>query len=204
MVLLSKSVYTSLAARYWNSRWSQNENAKRYGELASSEGVGGNWRIEIGGPVSESELEAPLKAIKALLDHRCLFVDLPEFADKASTLEAVTQYLGQKFLDERFRFLTVHETDRLACTVDGAGMRIEFDVMNLRLTIKGVPDESGLIFSRELVTQSVKDTHAEFTADLVLSEIEWSRSLLENLRRRVPGLHSLRVDLGRGKYIVVE
>lgn len=203
VVTLSQSVHTSLAFRYWNNLWSHEENRRRYGRMASPEGLGGNWIIEVGGQVAEADLRAPLSQIKALLDHRCLFTDIADFRDTPSTLENVTLFLGRQFLVGKFEFLTVHESDSLACTFRGGDLTLRMKVLNLTLDIKGSQDESGLMTSREQVTQAVIETHAQFANASDLRGDQWAQSVFEILKQRVHGLALVRVDLGGGQYIVV-
>ncbi len=203
VVTLAQSVHASLAYRHWNNLWSHDENLRRYGSMASPEGLGGNWIVELAGRVAEADLHEPLGRIKSLLDHRCLFTDVAEFRDSPSTLENVTLFLGRQFLVGDFEFLSVHESDSLSCTLRAGVLTLRFRLLNLTLDIEGVPDESGLMTSREQVTQSVIETHAQFANASDLLGDQWAQSVLENLKQSVRGLALVRIDLGGGQYIVV-
>ena len=208
MISLSRSVHVSLAYRYWNSRWSHEENRRRYGLLASPEGVGGNWRVEIGRNDDNEAIFGPrLASLKGLVDHRCLFTDLADFEQTPCTLENVTVYLAGRLFasNEQWSFLTVHENDRISCTVrpDRDAVELNIKILNLSLTIRGDRNEDGLMTSREQVTQSVIEIHRDFGNGDFQNEKTWAETLFAELQSRVAGLVSLRVDLGQGKYIVV-
>src|SRR5690606_18321654 len=138
------SVHVSLAYRCWNSLWSHEENQRRYGSLASPEGVGGNWRIEIGrDDENEAAFDTELARLKGLVDHRCLFTDLEEFRTAPSTLENVTYFLGQNLFgrSDQWAFLTVHENERLACTIGkDLSLTLQLKIQNLTLTLEGSRD----------------------------------------------------------------
>lgn len=209
MLTLSRSVHVSLAYRCWNNQWSQEENRRRYGLQASAEGLGGNWLIEIGrSDEREDKLEPQLAQLKGLLDHRCLFTHVEEFHSTPSTLENVTVWLGKQLFngDPGWSYVTIHENDRTACTVqaDGRPLQLSLRILNLTMTLQGVPDESGLMTSRDLLTQLVIRTLREFE-NVDYNDFEtWGNTLFATFQSGAPGLKSLRVDLGGGKYIVVK
>lgn len=137
--------------------------------------LGGNWRIE----------GTDLSGVKEMLDHRCLFTDLPEFRDGDSGPWQVARFLG----------MTIHASDAETYTPTTRTLKI------LNLALK--QNEIGLMTSREQVTQAVIETHAEFHPAEEMDEREWAKALFETLKQRVKGLVELTVDLSGGKYIVV-
>jgi hypothetical protein len=200
-ILVRKSQYVSVAHRYWDERWSDAENRRHYGRLASRDGLGSNMRIELGKfEAKASELDAAAVQAKQLLDHRCLFTEVAEFKTQSSSLERVCAYLQAQLppLD----LIRVEENSKVACQLDGQGLTLEVQVMNLRLYFHGRPGENGLIVDREKVTQAVIDEYGNDPLSEALSSAEWARSLYEKLGRRLP-LNRLRIDLGRQKYILV-
>ncbi len=62
-------------------------------------------------------------------------------------------------------------------------MSRELKVLNLRLR----QNESGLMTTREQVTQAVIQTHAEFGQVDMGNEKHWANSLFEILKQRVTG-----------------
>jgi len=208
MMTLSQSVHVSLAYRYWNSRWSHAENLRYYGSLASIEGLGGNWRVEVGLRGDDESLLPPqLARLKAMVDHRCLFTDLEAFAERPATLENVAAYLAEQLFSAPgdWSHLTIYESDSCACSVQShkSGLQMQLKVMNLTLTISGAADESGLMTSRDQVTQAVREIHREFGSVEGLTQKSWAESLLKSLQGRIKSLNLLRVDLGDRKYILV-
>lgn len=208
MTIISRSAYVSLAYRHWNNRWSTDENVRRYGALGSAEGLGGNWNIEVGLLGQQEDiLQVKLDQLKALLDHRCLFTDLEDFRDGPSTIEKVTSVLGQKLFMEPtpWTHLTIRENDRLACTADRTrGLSLKIRIMNLELSFQGPLDESGLMINRERVTQSAIQLYKSFDAESFSTERAWAEALYSQLNQSMASLFSVRIDLGRGRYIVVE
>jgi|GEM_PF-6504759 len=188
MPFLAQSVYVSLAYK------------------PGSLPVGGNWKIEVGGDVEEHDLAAPLAEFKALLDHRCLFTDLPEFATRPSTAENVARLLAAKLFarSPRWSFLAIYETEDWVCVARKDGLEIQQKVLNLNLCVKVAANEESLMTSRDRVTQSVIDLYRREPEPNNINAREWATSLFAKLRGTVPGLDSLRVDLGGGKYIVVK
>lgn len=193
MVEVSQSVYVSAAHRYWNSQWSHEKNVQIYGASASPEGVGSNLRLEFSGPESE------LLRLKQLIDHRCLFTDIPEFADRPSTLEKITEYLAARV--PAGAGLRVYENDHLSCTCRGGEITVSLKVMNLTVTVRAPIDaESGLAMDRALVTQEVKKAFAESAEG---DPYPWSQQLFSRLKSQIENLHSLRIDLNRHEYILI-
>lgn len=203
MVSLSQSVYVSLAYRLWNNQWSHERNLNVYGAQASPEGVGGNWRIELTLQSDENAFTVPLARLKNILDHRSLFTDLEPFFRQASTLERVTQHLAGT-MEIPWTRLTVHESERLACAVEPGSREVQLIQRenNLWLTLRGVPDEeSGLLLARHEVTQQVIKIFKAHGAKQMADERTWAEWLFSHLRAALPLLESVRIDLGRDKYI---
>lgn len=207
MFVHSQLVYVSLAHRYWNTLWTVAENRKVYGTSASCEGLGSNLKVVLGRKsveAKELDFEESLRRLKALADHRCLFTEFTEFGSVASTLERITLWLARELNSpesEDWAYLEVHETDQLACRLESGLDRLEIvqKVGNLTLAVRGSVDESsGLVLPRDLLPQAVEEVFPLFEARFS-SESEWANQLFAELRRRVPQLTSLSIDLGRQK-----
>ena len=213
MVRVSQSVFVSLAYRYWNSSWSREKNLHIFGARASEEGMGGNWQLEAAvwvKPGEEPELQSHLNFVKAQLDHQCLWEEISAFRERPSTPENLTLHLGQSLFSRplnqgRWASFTIHETPHFAVTLrpDGA-LRASIKANNLTLECAAqLDEESGLGIARDQVTQEVKNLLMSSTEPSPLKESEWAEVLLGRLSGSIPGLKSLRIDLGRQKYIVV-
>lgn len=201
-ILIRQKQYVSVAHRYWDSRWDEAQNRRRYGRQASPQGVGSNMLVEIGKYGAQpSELASASLKVKQLLDHRCLFTEISEFEGQASTLERVCLYL-QKNLPP-LDWLRVEENSHLACQAGPRGLRLEVDVMNLRLSFSGPMGEDGQIFEREQVTQAVINEYKSERAGPDENSGRWAEKLYTNLAQRLP-VDELRIDLGRQRYILVK
>lgn len=201
MVSLSQSVHVSLAYRLWNNQWSHERNLNVYGNQASLEGVGGNWRIELA--LGNSEARDSVEHLKTLLDHRCLFTDVEPFLEAASTLERVTLYLASQ-IPGSWQALRVFESERLYCSVKPGSDEVEITQRenNLWLALRGkVNKETGLLLPRATVTQQVIKLFKERGNEQMADERKWSQMLFRHLREALPLLESLRIDLGRDRYI---
>lgn len=197
-ILMRQKQYVSVAHRYWDSRWDEAQNHKHYGRQSSNQGVGSNMLVEVGLNNSDpARLAAASLKAKQLLDHRCLFREVPEFENQASTLERVFLYLEKNLppLD----FLRLEENSHLACQSGNKGLHLEVDVMNLRLSFAGPLGIDGQIFNREQVTQAVIE---EYRAGEPVGG-NWAEKLYTNLSARLP-VTELRIDLGRQRYILVK
>lgn len=213
MVRVHTSVFVSLAYRYWNSSWSREKNLHIFGSRASEEGMGGNWQLEAAvgvQPGEEPEIQSHLNFVKAQLDHQCLWEELPAFKNRPSTPENLTLHLGQALFSRalnqgQWASFTIHETPHFAVTLkpDGAlSASIKANNLTLECALK-LDEESGLGIARDQVTQEVKNLLISSSDPSPLTESEWAEVLLGRLTGPIPGLKSLRIDLGRQKYIVV-
>lgn len=197
-ILMRQKQYVSVAHRYWDPQWNEAENLKHYGRQGSKQGVGSNMLVELGKyGASPQELAAVSLKAKQLLDHRCLFREVPEFESQASTLERIFLYL-QKSLPP-LDYLRVEENSHLACQSDKQGLRLEVDVMNLRLAFTGPVGADGQILEREQVTQAVIKEYKSGQTE----GHDWAEKLYTKLAQRLP-VTELRIDLGRQRYILVK
>jgi hypothetical protein len=214
MVRVTQSIYVSLAYRYWNSAWPKEKNLQAYGARASEEGMGGNWRVELGADVGAGErpdLEPHLTFLKSILDHRCLWEDVEAFRSEPSTPEAVCAHLApltfQRVLNcGKWSSLTIHESDRLSFTAwaDGRAMSAEYKVNNLTLTCQARwQKDTNLALSREQITQAVRGLYEKYREPSADSVDVWAQSLKTRLKGHVENLIRLRVDLGRDRHIIV-
>lgn len=214
MVRVTQSVYVSLAYRYWISEWSKEKNLQAYGDRASSEGMGGNWRIELGADVpagEQPELESHLTFLKNFLDHRCLWEDAEAFRSEPSTPESVCAFLAPQVFQRplscgHWASLTIHESDRLSFTsfAGGEEMCADYKVNNLTLTCRADwQKDTKLALSRELITQAVRGLYKEYREPSGKSVDVWAQSLKARLKVDVKNLIRLRVDLGRQRHIIV-
>ncbi len=214
MVRVTQSVFVSLAYRFWDEAWPLEKNLQVYGARASREGMGGNWRIEIGVDVGDGDpppaFQEHLDFLKSKLDHRCLWEDQQEFAERASTPERVCRWLAPilfaRTLDlGQWAELTVHESERLAFTARVAGpMTADIRINNLTLTCATEwREEEGLALSRDWITQEVRRLLEASREPSGLDTYAWAETLGVRLKTQVPALTRLRIDLGRQKYIVV-
>lgn len=203
----SVSGYVSLAHRCWNFDWEESENFRIYGEQASPEGLGANWRLEVvvkSHGVEDLDLSGHLEFLKGELDHRCLWIDWPMFARSPSTLERVTQELAHRLFARAtggfdWLELRVHENERRSCVARPAMdlLDLRSRQFNLWLTLRGpLANETGLIVSREHITREAKILFQE-TDRTEGDEGLWVRGIFEKLRAKLPGLVSVRADLGR-------
>lgn len=214
MVRVTQSVFVSLAYRYWNSTWSREKNLHIYGSRAFAEGMGGNWQIEASAwimPGEELDLQSHLNFIKAQLDHQCLWEDMSAFRERASTPESLTVHLGQALFSRAldrgtWASFTIRETPGFAATFSSDGaLTAEIKANNLTLECAAeLDEESGLGIERDQVTREVKNLLISSTESTSLNESEWAEVLLSRLSSSIPRLKSLRIDLGRQKYIVVK
>lgn len=204
---IARSVYASVAHRYWRPDWTPEKNREVYASDASSEGLGANMRLELkaeAGRKSEGELTQTLSELKERLDHQCLFSPQHELAEKPSTLERIALFLASKIDLSQWQALTVWESEHLGCEVTGNSLKILLKQRNLTLEIAGQCDEqSGLAVSREAVRAAVEALLVKLNGINDPDVQLWGKKLFANLRAAVPGLTSLRVDLGRHEGIVV-
>lgn len=200
-----ESVHVSLAHRYWDTRWDHARNVEIYGRFAGAEGRGGNWTCTLEVRISSEaapDLKPYLEKIKQELDHRCLWDDLAEFRDRASTPEAVARHLT-KLLPSNWTSLTIETSPRWACTVFSDGkMEVATRAHNLTLFVQRRFDEqTGLVGVPDEVERAVQVEWGSASENA--DESEWAEALFSRLKANVKGLERLRVDLGRQRFIVV-
>jgi hypothetical protein len=210
-LIFTQSVYASVAHRYWNATWSPEKNREVYAQDASEEGLGSNLQLEarVLAPVTfaEARLNRPLAQLKDVIDHQSLFAAGAAFTDRASTLENITHYLSEALFQQplegaTWESLTVHESDRLACTVSPEACELRVKCANLVLTCRGPLDpKSGLLIDRGEIPAVVQALLQENGAPVEAGP--WSLWLFRRLKSAVQSLHSLRIDTSRGEYIVV-
>ena len=211
-IQFTKSIFASVAHRYWNEQWSCEKNVQIYGADALEEGIGSNLRIEIGwqGDLETTEmiLSPALERIKALVDHKCLFS--PPLGAEPSTLENITCELTRELLRVpplrgRWRSLTVWESEHLGCIslVNEAAIYLVFKLFNLTLDCQIVVNpETGLGLSRWPLRDRVREVF--FTQDVKNQDLDlWSRQLFAALAKSIQSLKRLRIDLGRHEYLLV-
>ncbi|MBN1406212.1 MAG: 6-carboxytetrahydropterin synthase [Calditrichaceae bacterium] len=96
-VTLTRKFEFSASHRYWNEKWSKDENEKIFGHNTSPYGHGHNYDlyVTVSGPISEetgmiinlSELKKIVNEILLEFDHKYLNLDTPYFKDKIPTTE---------------------------------------------------------------------------------------------------------------------
>jgi 6-pyruvoyl-tetrahydropterin synthase len=214
MQSIRASLYVSVAHRYWNGQWSREKNEQIYGRDASSEGLGGNLRLEAlaeaGDGETESQVRTALARVKDLLDHQCLFTHWPRFHQAPSTVENMADHFAAElFAAElshgRWQAFTVWETDAVGSTrfFDGA-CELHVKTLNLTLNLRGkIDSESGLIADRARVRETVRETFLGFGAAAGGDPRSWGHELFSILKQSLRQLHSLRVDLGRHEYLLI-
>ena len=208
MTTIAQSVYVSVAHRYWRADWTAEKNREVYASEASAEGLGANMRIELevnGDTCSENQVSVSLNLLKGRLDHQCLFLPESRFAAEPSTLENITLDLASALNHPGWRSLTVWESPSLACRVDPQGsLTLIFKRRNLTLEIDGhVNPESGIAVPRARVEKAVEDLLVKLNSINDPDSQRWGRKLFAALQDSLPGLNSVRVDLGRHEGIVV-
>jgi hypothetical protein len=215
----SQTVFVSLAQRYWRPEWSPARNREVYGASASLEGIGRNLCLtvsalprEANGLASDLDFSAPLAALKAYCDHRCLFTDFAEFRSRPSTTESLTLHLAD-YLFHRpppegasWRALSVREDDGFTCTAypSEATLDIEFRVLNLTFTVRRPVDPvSGLSIARDIFWQAVRDVAPAFAEPARHGLEAWGGELFAALAARVEGLSQLAIDLGGHRTLIM-
>jgi hypothetical protein len=210
MIIEGKGVYLSLAHRYWDTRLGNEENQALYGDDASPDGVGGNLRLEAfirhDQMAPHPDLTAHLDAVKRLVDHHSLFDDIVEFRESASTLERMAQYLGGKLFalplqTGAWSSVVLWEGERLRTEVrpGQASLILGFKVRDLWLEVEGPVDgRSGLVQNRQEVFRIAEQTYANSLKQDLSKNPEW---LFNQLQLQLKSLVSVRVDLGRQKFL---
>jgi hypothetical protein len=203
---LSKNFVASVAHRYWNPDWTPERNRQIYGRDAHIQGLGANLDVRVtaigGEELSEDRITSALAVLKTSIDHQCLF----EQNQAASTLERITQNLGQLLLQQAGSWseIEVWESGGLACRWDLAQkFSLKIKILNLVLTLTGpVDDETGLIVPREITEAAVKRVFFA-TGDRVEPDLNrWGSGLFAALQRELPLLSELRIDLPRQEYLI--
>ena len=102
-VTLTRKFEFSASHRYWNEKWSKEENDRIFGHNTSPYGHGHNYDlyVTISGPISEmtgmiinlSELKKIVNEILLGFDHKYLNLDTPYFKDKIPTTENIALVL---------------------------------------------------------------------------------------------------------------
>lgn len=105
MQINEHATHVSLAHRYCRPEWDTVENREHYGDDFSTEGVGHNMVVvtAIQGQVAQDVgVFAPVsgwkeidRAVKSLLDHRCLFEVEAYFKQRVSTLENIGVFVAE-------------------------------------------------------------------------------------------------------------
>ncbi|MGZ3722042.1 MAG: hypothetical protein ACXVA9_03865 [Bdellovibrionales bacterium] len=208
-VILSHSVYASVAHRYWNAQWSEAKNREVYGQDASTEGIGSNLRLELSvraaDGVGEADLLMALNQLKSMVDHQCLFAKDSEFGAKSSTLENITSWLSRALTIE-WSSLTVWESERLGCIVQPSTSEpaLIFKRGNLALKISRAVDSlSGIAVERAAVDRAVGERLVKLNENNDTQLSGWSRKLFLDLQNSLAGLCSLTIDLGSHESLVV-
>lgn len=99
---LARRVYFSCGHRYYQPKWSDEENRKVYGSLYSPNGFGHNFCLEafFEGPVDPvtgmvvnlRDVDEWLKAVTQPLDHHFLNDDVPFFKHLVPTVENIARF----------------------------------------------------------------------------------------------------------------
>lgn len=211
MTTIAHSVYASVAQRYWREDWTPERNREVYAADASAEGLGANMRIELEGEAAlrtESELVSALNDLKVQLDHQCLFAAESPLVGQPSTLENIALHLARTIDLSAWRKLTLWESDHLGCEVEAQAqieVKMIFKQRNLTLEVKGSMErDSGIAVPRARVRLAVEDLLVKFSSIHDSDPRVWGDKLFSALRTGLPGLVSVRVDLGRHEGLVVQ
>lgn len=215
MLVQSQSFYVSVAHRYWTPQWSEERNREIYGEFASPEGLGGNFRVKLSAHLNGAEEIdwAPwIRDVKARIDHHCFFTDFALFQAQASTLERIARFLGDSVFSRPLASaawfsLTVEESDRLGCTVYPQRDEVDLHVKtrNLHVCLRRPVDAvTGLAAARDEVERAVLALAPEFAEDQGESETQWSQRLFLALAEKIKNLQELRIDSGQQRSLCVK
>jgi hypothetical protein len=205
MVILARSVYASVAHRYWNEDWDPAKNRQTYGPDASPEGLGSNLRIELALRTDdEGALTEPLEGLKRLVDHQCLFVQESPLYGRPSTLENIAVWLSENLQGDWFA-LTIWESERLGCQIRRKGNPVLlFKENNLTLSLEGrIAAATGLLADRVSVRKAVAQTFVQLNEINEPDFAKWGEKLFLNLKVALPYLRSVTIDLGRHEALVV-
>lgn len=205
-VLITKSVYASVAHRYWNSQWSEAENQKIYGRDASREGIGSNLQLILSAVEGhEAGLSATLAELKGKVDHQCLFAKDNAFEAFPSTLENIAMWLAGE-ADGEWHWLTLWETERLGCRVQRASdlVTMIFKRSNLTLEIAApINNKTGIAVVRTAVDLALEAVLVKLNNDNDQDLSRWSEKLFSTLADCLNGLNRVRIDLGSHESLVV-
>ena len=124
MILLTRKAEFSASHYYWNDRWSEEENQRRFGKCSNRNGHGHNYTLEVtvagevdpvtGFVVDLKELKDVMeREVVSVYDHRHLNVEVPEFRTAMPTTEniavAVWRRLEGKIPGARLHRVRVYE-----------------------------------------------------------------------------------------------
>lgn len=213
---VSPSIYVSVAYRYWNGQWSREKNLQVYGADASEEGLGGNFRLQatvrtqhvLDPGAVQAILAAPLARLKGLVDHQCLFQEIPQFRTRPSSLENICEFLAADLFQQPlngadWESLTVWETESLGCQRSVRGeVDLHMKCLNLMLTCRGPVDgETGLLIARPVIEHAVRQAFLAFSEP---AGENWGQRLFATLKRSLSNLRVLRIDLGSQEYLQIQ
>ncbi|OQW47531.1 MAG: hypothetical protein A4S09_15100 [Proteobacteria bacterium SG_bin7] len=105
-VTIARKIYFSSGHRYYNPRFSEEENKKLFGKAYSVNGYGHNFILEVylNGPVNADsgivinliEIDNLLKKVTDPFDHHFINTDVPFFKDVIPTTENMAVYFYNK------------------------------------------------------------------------------------------------------------
>ncbi|HUO60118.1 MAG TPA: 6-carboxytetrahydropterin synthase [Candidatus Acidoferrales bacterium] len=128
MLYLTRKCEFSAAHFYYNTNWSDEENARVFGKCANRNGHGHNYTLEVtvkGEVDTQTGFVMDLKELKQVLerevldalDHRHLNKEVPEFAQKIPTTEniaiAIWQRIAPKLNHAHLHRVRLYELDDL-------------------------------------------------------------------------------------------
>jgi hypothetical protein len=199
MPSIRQSASASVAHRYWNGQWGVEKNLQIYGRDASRVGLGSNLLLEVVAEGQPEDVASGLAHIKSLVDHQSLFTEQP------STLEVITHRLAQELFARPgdWRSLHVQETEEVGCTAWANGeLELKLHILNLILGLRAPMDaQSGLIANRQHVHEVVREMFFAMSGQPKLAPRPWAEKLFGELKKALPPLHSLHIDLGRQEYL---
>jgi len=205
MVLHSQTVHVSVAHRYWNSEWSVPKNQQVYGRLASEVGVGSNLELTLTTPLAEDPSEQ-LKKLKSLIDHKCLYLDEPEFLQAPSTTEAIAQFLANR-IEGPWHCLKLIENKKWAVIIepDKPSVLVEEKAFNLMSRRRLIVDlSSRLAGPRDALEKAARLVAPAFAeARPNETEPEWAKRFASALANTLSGLEELRIDIGGQRFLRV-
>ena len=134
-VSLSRQVHFSSGHRYFNPEFSEEKNMAVFGKCYSPHGHGHNYTLqaEFSGPLDSKtgmivnlvEIDAGLKKITSIFDHKFINQDVPEFRNKVPTTENLALLIFDKsksmFADKGIELVSIrlYESEDLWVDVRG-------------------------------------------------------------------------------------